>query len=1437
MTTRSLHRITCLLCLLIGCLLPVSAQHYRVDYEGEGTPAVEIRYYAGDILREDYNEHASVSFAECFVLISDEEDDITGITFAYAKGEESVYKPVLIGLDSVSVTGFRELTAWTKNNRNKSHPGHFLYPYVKTGLEVGIYRDTLVIQGQLRGATLTISLFLEQRVARFHEVYIDKGETYSFEGEQLSVSGRYISDTDVLDLIVVEPCEVHIEASETFLHEPGTVQLNADRAGDYYEWTGYGLDDPAIRNPKATIDADGEKEYTMELTAFTETGPNLAPNGNFEGGYTGFETDYSAISNPLFFIYFKGYENIYIKGAGHYSLVVYPNQVNGPWPICKYDGYMMVIDGHYIANNRVYASYVNVEPHTWYAFSVDVASVSNIVTNQPKLQFYINDQTLGDSHVPNTTACDWKKLYTIWYSGETAGSIPIILRNTQTASGGNDFAIDNLSFRKLCRATDRLTIKADFSAAPDCQVHIVPSQTELCGTGDVQLTTDIEADYYLWNGYGINDPTIREPVATFDQEGDDTYEVTIRSYTEYGDNLIANGDFEQGNTGFYSDYKYIEPYENLPPPGEHINPGQYSVVSFPRQVNSPWARCTYDGQMMVVDGASSGKNTDVFRTEVDVQTDTWYAFSCEVSSISNSPTIADVASLQFYINGETFTQIHHPDTAIIPGNHGYYYTTCRWKKIYQLWYSGSNTHIAISLQNYNQASGSNDFAVDNLRFMPLCEATDTIHIRLTTAPDCQVHILPSQTELCGTGDVQLTTDIEADYYLWRGYGLNDTTIRNPVAALDQRGDYTYEVTVKSYTEYGDNLITNGDFEMGDAGFISDYKYSPYNEENMGHGISPGRYSIVDYPMQVNWPWAACTYDGKMMVVDGKNDNKNNDVFRTEVDVKPDTWYAFSCEVATVSDSYSLWDVASLQFYINGIVFSEIHHPDTAHVTGYGAGYRVCRWKKIYQLWYSDDNSHIVISLQDHNGVSSGNDFAVDNLRFLPVCEATDTVHIHVNAVADEPQVETVTACSSYTWHDKVYTESGNYTYEAKTDAGCDISEELHLTIGYPKHVALTDTACDSYTWHGTTYTESGVYEYKTQTVLGCDSVETLTLTIAESYLFPETATACDSYTWQGETYTASGEYQKDYQSIYGCDSVYTLSLTVNHSGTGEEEMVEYKEYEWKGQNYTSSGDYQFDTLTTHGCDSLVTLHLTIVDTPFVAALLPVADLCADDYHVALEYALTNVILPPQRVDVTFTNDKFSPVQTDDVSGTVLIPLPDSIRPDYYNGLLQIRYKSYVQDMPFSFLVRYPSSVIGQKWNNVLALKNSRYNGGYLWDAYRWYVDNREMIGEIQSFIYCGEGKILQMGHPYHALLRRVGEDYFIPTCPLIPVPHEDVQPIPTIYQSGQRVSVRKEGQDVPVIFYDVLGNVIASGTDITAPEVPGVYLMEVDGQILKTVIR
>ena len=158
MTTRSLHRITCLLCLLIGCLLPVSAQHYSVDYEGEGTPAFELHYYPGEILRDDYTDHAAVSFANCFSLVSREEDNVTDLTIAYAKGEASDFVFPIIASDSTYIKPTP--ASLTNSYSGRKCAGYFFYPYLKTGLAPGIYRDTLLLKGQFRGYPITFSFFI-----------------------------------------------------------------------------------------------------------------------------------------------------------------------------------------------------------------------------------------------------------------------------------------------------------------------------------------------------------------------------------------------------------------------------------------------------------------------------------------------------------------------------------------------------------------------------------------------------------------------------------------------------------------------------------------------------------------------------------------------------------------------------------------------------------------------------------------------------------------------------------------------------------------------------------------------------------------------------------------------------------------------------------------------------------------------------------------------------------------------------------------------------------------------------------------------------------------------------------------------------------------------------------------------------------------------------
>ena len=931
--------------LLITCMSFLCAWgQYDMQFTGTGTPNMTVLYYEGEILKEGYTLHRSISFANCCVIRNNEQDTIRNINIYYTKGDSSPFDTPFHGWPYYC--GDSAYYGWSgsfdnviiTNTNNRPHPGRFIYPNLKTDLPVGVYQDTMVVTGTFRDGVITFRFFLEQTVAHFTEVYIERGESYPFEGQTYTEPGRYQVGTEILDLHVVEPCEVHIQASDTFLTQPGQVELTTDLEGDYYQWTGYGLDFTTIRTPTATIDVDDDLTYQITVQAMTETGPNLATNGNFEEGNTGFQSDYQYMTPN----YFSWAAMPHIN-SGRYSIVAFPNQANVPWTTCLYDGYMMVVDGA-STPKTVYAATVTVEPHTYYAFACDLASVTNVASKvtQPHLQFFINGVTFSEIYEPTLKECDWHKFYRIWYSEDLSGEIDISLINTQTASGGNDMAMDNVIFRKLCIATDTLLITADFTPEISCETHITASKTE---------------------------------------------------------------------------------------------------------------------------------------------------------------------------------------------------TYC------------------------------ND-------------------------------------------SVQLNIDSEADSIRWEGYGLSEVDIPNPMVHFDQAEDSTYTYVVKTYTHYGR----------------------------------------------------------------------------------------------------------------------------------------------------------------------------------VRVCEARDTIYLpHYNP----PTTPTI----------------------------------------------LTVDTCDTYTFKGQTYTESDIYTFDTIATNGCDSIVELHLTIHPSSRTYETIHACDSFLWHGHTYTASGTYTFDTLSQFGCDSTLVLQLTVSPNQTHEESQMEYQQFTWKGQTYTASGNYTFDTLTRNGCDSLMTLHLTIVDTPFVANLQAVSDYCADDQTIALEYKLQDVLLAPQNAIVSWQSPLLRDTLTSILNGTILIPIPDSIRPDYYEGTLSVLYNTYQQDLPFTVLIRYPSSVIGQKWNNVLALRNSRYNGGYDWDAYRWFVDEVEIHGETQSFIYCGENNTLQMGHPYYASLRRVGENYFIPTCPIVPVLHTDQLPIPTFFHVGSPISIRKDDKDILITIYDLLGRKIATGTTINAPSVPGTYILQTDNETHKILVQ
>lgn len=95
-------------------------------------------------------------------------------------------------------------------------------------------------------------------------------------------------------------------------------------------------------------------------------------------------------------------------------------------------------------------------------------------------------------------------------------------------------------------------------------------------------------------------------------------------------------------------------------------------------------------------------------------------------------------------------------------------------------------------------------------------------------------------------------------------------------------------------------------------------------------------------------------------------------------------------------------------------------------------------------------------------------------------------------------VETESACETFTWHDSIYTQSGTYTYAYTNEDGCASVDTLHLTVSNTDYTDFTDEACGSYLWNGETYSASGDYTRTFTNASGCDSVVTLHLTISSN---------------------------------------------------------------------------------------------------------------------------------------------------------------------------------------------------------------------------------------------------------------------------------------------------------------------------------------------------
>lgn len=373
----------------------------------------------------------------------------------------------------------------------------------------------------------------------------------------------------------------------------------------------------------------------------------------------------------------------------------------------------------------------------------------------------------------------------------------------------------------------------------------------------------------------------------------------------------------------------------------------------------------------------------------------------------------------------------------------------------------------------------------------------------------------------------------------------------------------------------------------------------------------------------------------------------------------------------------------------------------------------------------------------------------------------------------------------------------------------------------------------------------------------CDTIWVPAIATPDSFAV---VSICDNQylEFNDQKITEAGSYVNEKINRFGCDSIIYLDLSVNPTSkittqdTISDLMLPYEFHGlWQGRDTLISikentdvpltKNYQFKLRNSYDCDSTINIRLTIV--PIIDVDVDsVSILCADEGLMTLGYEkrkgdfdslvveFDEHALKAGLENVTLVHDPYNnPV----VEGeTFVVPFPQTVAPDRYRALFRF-YQHPVCGEQQVFArpveIQYASSIIEQKWNDVLVLLNKEYNGGFNFIAYQWFKNGLPIEGATEPFLH----EPLDFTAEYNVLLMR--EDSVTQfSCSMTPVDRSSRQitPFPTYAHSLSKVRVRL-GDDATLRCYSALGTLVSttrlkSGESFyTMPSAVGAYIVQI----------
>lgn len=379
---------------------------------------------------------------------------------------------------------------------------------------------------------------------------------------------------------------------------------------------------------------------------------------------------------------------------------------------------------------------------------------------------------------------------------------------------------------------------------------IITPDTVICDGTTKQLRTKPALSFCWYPTTYLNNPNIPNPVTNTPH--DITYYFNAETT---GNNLITNGDFSAGNTGFTSHYNYAI---------SNTTEGQYYVGVAPQAWNASLSPCTDhtagNGNMMLING-SQVPDVNVWTQTITITPNTNYAFSTLIQALWNP----NPAILQFSINGK---DIGNLITASLP--------TCTWTQFYTTWNSGNSTTATIAIVNKNTQIPGNYFALDDISFAPVLIKRDSVVIKV----DKPVVKTIGDTTVCKEKPVLLHTTGAATYTWSPSTGLSNPAIANPVASPAVSTSYIVTgttlngciakdtVTINTFptptiTKTPDTLVCrNTSFPLFVAGGVS-YAWSPADQlsyPNSNNPIATAGTAAITFKVEITDSYSCVNLD-------------------------------------------------------------------------------------------------------------------------------------------------------------------------------------------------------------------------------------------------------------------------------------------------------------------------------------------------------------------------------------------------------------------------------------------------------------------------------------------------------------------------------------------------------------------------------------------------